>query len=66
MYNLSLPDLCATLLGAPLLLESTGGITLALYCAVPYMAACVVVSGTVFWDRSFPNILTLVQRVGTA
>ena len=24
---------------------------LALYCAVPYMAACVVVSGTVFWDR---------------
>ena len=51
-YNLLLPDLCATLLGAPLSLESTGGITLALYCAVPYMAASVVVSGTVFWDRS--------------
>ena len=52
MYNLLLPDLCATLLGAPLSLESTGGITLALYCAVPYMAACVVISGTVFWDHS--------------
>ena len=52
MYNLLLPDLCATLLGALLSLESTGGITLTLYCVVPYMAACVVISGTVFWDCS--------------
>ena len=57
MYNLSLSNLCATLLNAPLSLESTCGITLALRCAVPYMAACVVISGTVFWDHSSPNIL---------
>ena len=49
MYNSSLPNLCATLLIGPLcpvhlivrVIVST------LHCAVPYIAACVDVSGTV-------------------
>ena len=65
-YNLSLPNLCATLLGAPLLLESTHGITLTLYCAVPYMAACVVVSGTLFWDRSHYRPATMYSGSNNA
>ena len=54
MYNLSLPKLCATLLVDPTTAagESTGECTLttdfALYCAVPYIAACVDVSRTCF------------------
>ena len=52
MYNLSLPNLCATLLVAPLSLKSTDEIPHALYCVVPYIAACVDVSRTVFQDRS--------------
>ena len=66
MYNLPLPKLCATLLVDPTaLLESllmtdwpidwllTDWLTdFVLYCAVPYIAACVDVSRTVFRDRS--------------
>ena len=58
MYKLLLPMLCATLLVDPTaLLESLLANALwttdfALYCAVPYIAACVDVSRTVFRDRS--------------
>ena len=58
MYNLLLPKLCATLLVGPTaLLESVlvsvlSLTDLALYCAVPYIVACVDVSRTVFRDRS--------------
>ena len=55
MYNLSLLKLCATLLVDPLLLVlvlECDWLTVALYCAVPYIAACVDVSRTVFRDRS--------------
>ena len=50
MYNLWLPNLCATLLVAPLSLASACEMSAtapALYCAVPYIAACVDVRGTV-------------------
>ena len=62
MYNLSLPKLCATLLVGSLLrapvlecdwLANWLRLTLfSLYCTVPYIAACVDVSRTVFRDRS--------------
>ena len=52
MYNLSLPKLRATLLVGPLSLTNAGWLTFPLCCAVPYMAACVDISRTVFWDRS--------------
>ena len=53
MYNLSLPNLCATLLVDPTaLLESVLANVSTLYCVVSYIVACVDVSRTVFWDRS--------------
>ena len=45
MYNLSLPNLCATC-------SSLAKCALTLYCVVSYIAACVDASRTVFWDRS--------------
>ena len=58
MYNLLLRNLCATLLVGPLLLTVNSGLrpdaiwltdwlSIAMYCAVPYIAACVDVSGMV-------------------
>ena len=52
MYNLSLPKLCATLLVDLLCLQGRAGMLLTdsrtvLYCAVPYIIACVDVSRTV-------------------
>ena len=53
MYNLSLPNLCDTLLVGPLYygvlarLLSTQMMFFILYCAVPYITPCVDVSGTV-------------------
>ena len=61
MYNLPLPNLRATLLVASAQLsltadasELTASESLSvLYCTVPYIAACVDVSRTVFLDRSY-------------
>ena len=66
MYNLSLPNLCATCSSLATLRLPTAGVTdcysllfdslssllCALYCAVPYTAACVDASRTVFSDHS--------------
>ena len=60
MYNLSLPKLCATLLVGPLSLADSEALPrvtdFALYCVVPYMAACVDVSRMVFRDRSYEYV----------
>ena len=52
MYNLSLPKLCATLLLGAYRGVLTKNDCSTLYCAVPYIVACVDVSRTVFRDRS--------------
>ena len=61
MYNLSLPNLCATrsspvtlrfLLLICTLLKYLAECALTLYCVVTYIVACVDASRMVFWDRS--------------
>ena len=47
MYNSSLPNLCATLQVDPLCLRGYWQNAPTLYCAVPYLVACVDVSRTV-------------------
>ena len=60
MYNLSLPKLCATLLVDPtallesLLVNVLSLTDFALYCAVPYIVACVDVSERYFGTVHFP------------
>ena len=62
MYNLSLPELCAALLVDPLSLSHAVILT-SLYCAVPYILACVDVSRTIFRDRSFGcDLIRLIRR----
>ena len=53
MYNLSLLNLCATLLVDPLCLRAYQQLRVStLNCVFSYIVACVDVSRTVFWDRS--------------
>ena len=53
MYNLSLPNLSATLLPDVYRSSPNYQLTLhALYCAVPFIATCVDVTRTVFRDCS--------------
>ena len=61
MYNLLLPNLCATCSSLvtlrfptvdPYSAEVPGGMPLTLYCVVTYICACVDTSRLVFWDRS--------------
>ena len=66
MYNLPLPMLMCYMLKPYTLRLPThwsavlGSTDLALYCAVPYMAACVDASRTVFWDRSWVLITPML------
>ena len=68
MYNLSLPNLCATLLVSLLCLRVYWRLLCykmsvsTLYCAVPYIATCVDVSGRYFRDHS--NALALYKELG--
>ena len=59
MYNLSLPKLCATLLVDPLCLQGWGGNAPTLYCAMPYIIACVDVGRMI----SLGPFMSLLQRI---
>ena len=77
MYNLSLPHLCAALLVVPfslmvhLRLTTDSKMHLALYCVVPYIAACVDISGMVllgpfsppFASKSFDTCSKAAKQV---
>ena len=73
MYNLPLPKLCPTLLVASQLSWSNAQVQMqnanvpALYCVMPYIAACVDVSGTVLLGHSVLHLpvkaLILVEKL---
>ena len=52
MYNLPLPNLCATLLTDVYQSNASSANVPALYCVMPYVVTCVDVSGVVLWDYS--------------
>ena len=58
MYNLSLPNLSATLLLDVYRSSPNYQLTLCtLYCAVPFIATCVDITRTVFRDRLVLHLL---------